>query len=226
MPETFNHPSPDLLPPATITIPDHTPSLDIVISAQESSPIIPPPKASSSSSGEFLEVLYSLPSGITVTGKTVSREEEPSASLLLKNCMLKGDMEGIMGYSSPSKLQNAFSHFHLKSTECADGLFLKWKESEESRATSKAKKTSLEKRLSEVRREMDETRAQAADLRNKHEDLQAVCNGIVKSKSDLSCKHEIVMAVFKSSLEEFEQRSRDLRAQLNSLQQLLAASEK
>ncbi|GAA0176518.1 hypothetical protein LIER_29495 [Lithospermum erythrorhizon] len=128
---------------ATITIPDHTSALDIVISAQESSPIIPPPKASSSFGGEFFEALYSLPSGITITGKTVSRREEPTAFLLLKNCMLKEDMEGIMGYSSPSELHDAFSHFQLK-----------------------------------------------------------------------------------SSLEESEQRSRDLRAQLNSSQQLLAALEK
>ncbi|GAA0139708.1 hypothetical protein LIER_01199 [Lithospermum erythrorhizon] len=69
---------------------------------------------------------------ITVTEKTMSKREEPTASLLLKNCMLKGDMEGIMGYSSPSELHDAFSHFRLKSTECAHGLFLKWKESEES----------------------------------------------------------------------------------------------
>ncbi|GAA0168723.1 hypothetical protein LIER_40622 [Lithospermum erythrorhizon] len=34
------------------------------------------------------------------------------------------------------------------------------------------------------------------------------------------------MPIFKSSLEEFEQRSRDLKAQLDSSQQLLAASEK
>ncbi|GAA0166068.1 hypothetical protein LIER_21315 [Lithospermum erythrorhizon] len=47
--EPFNPPSLVLLPPATITISDNTPALDIVTSAQESSPTIPSLKASSSS---------------------------------------------------------------------------------------------------------------------------------------------------------------------------------
>ncbi|GAA0140305.1 hypothetical protein LIER_35216 [Lithospermum erythrorhizon] len=81
----FNLPSPDLLPPTTITIPFHTPPLDVVTLARESPPIIPPPKASLSSGGDFLGVPYSLPSGITFTVKTVSRREEPTAFLLLKN---------------------------------------------------------------------------------------------------------------------------------------------
>ncbi|GAA0159836.1 hypothetical protein LIER_16530 [Lithospermum erythrorhizon] len=151
IPETFNPPSPDLLPHATTTIPDHNPALDMVTSGRESSPIVPSPKASSSSSGDLLGVPYSLPS---------------------------------------------------------------------------AEMTTLEKRLSEVIKERDEARAQAEDLRNKHADLQAICNRLVKFKSDLSCKHEIDIAIFKSSLEEFEQLSRDLGAQLNSSQQLLLDSEK
>ncbi|GAA0138845.1 hypothetical protein LIER_00511 [Lithospermum erythrorhizon] len=189
IPETFNPLSPDFLPSATITIPDHTPALDMVTSARESSPIVPSPKDSSSSSGDPLGVNYSLPSG---------------------------DMEDIMGYSILTELHVAFSHFQLKVMKCAHGLFLKWKEFEESRVNSEAEKTTLEKRLSEVMKERDEARAQAEDLRNKHANLQEVCNGLVKSKSDLSCKHEIDIAVFRSSLEESEHLSRDLRAQLNS----------
>ncbi|GAA0154592.1 hypothetical protein LIER_12529 [Lithospermum erythrorhizon] len=83
----------------------------------------------------------------------------------------------------------------LRATECAHGLFLKWKEFEESRVNFEAEKTTLEKRLSEVIKERDEARAQDEDLRNKHASLQTVCNVLVKSKSDLSCKHEIDIVV-------------------------------
>ncbi|GAA0162200.1 hypothetical protein LIER_18342 [Lithospermum erythrorhizon] len=165
--ETFDPPSPVLLPPTTITISDSTPALDIVPSTRESTPIIPPSKASSSFDCDLLGVPYSFPSGITVTEKIISRREEPTASLLLNNCMMKGGMEGIMGYSIPSELHDAFSHFQLMATECAHGLFSKWKESKESRVNSKIEKTSLEKRLSEVLREMDEARAQAKERRMK-----------------------------------------------------------
>ncbi|GAA0142504.1 hypothetical protein LIER_03390 [Lithospermum erythrorhizon] len=214
--ETTNPPSPDLAPVITFNIPDHIPSFDIMASVQESPPLAPPPVASSSSGCTSLEYPYFVPSGITVTEKTVSKREEPTVSLLLK-----GDMEGIMGYSSPSELHDAFSHFQLKSTECAHGLFLKWKESEESRAAFEADKISLEKCLSEVIKERDEARAQDADLKNKHANLQAVCNGLVKSKTDLSSQHEIDMDIFKSSLEEAELRSRDLKAQLDSSRELV-----
>ncbi|GAA0183213.1 hypothetical protein LIER_30671 [Lithospermum erythrorhizon] len=251
VPETFIHPPPTLAHPAAIILMDQVPALDITTYAPKSSSISPPSKVSSSFDANPLGVPYCLPSGITVTKKTVSRREEPTTSLLLKNCTLQKDMEGIMGYSSPTELQDAFSHFHLKefssfsfkylmiflslirglltfmqSTECAHGLFLKWKESEKSRATSETEKTSLENFLSDVIRERDEARAQAEVLKNKHEHLQAVCDGLVKSKSDLSYKHEVEVGILKSSLEESKQRSQDLKAQLASSQQLLAALEK
>ncbi|GAA0154391.1 hypothetical protein LIER_12385 [Lithospermum erythrorhizon] len=210
--ETLNLPSLDLSLVTTITIPDHIPSLDIMASAQKSPPPAPPSKASSSSGSVSLGYPYSLPSDIIVIEKTISKREEPTASLLLKNCILKGDMEGIIGYSSPLELHDAFSHFQL--------------DSEESRAAFEADKASLEKRLFEIIRERDEARAQATDLKNKHADFQAVCNGLVKSKVDLSSKHKIDTVVFKSSLEESERRSWDLRAQLDSSQELLATSEK
>ncbi|GAA0148825.1 hypothetical protein LIER_08161 [Lithospermum erythrorhizon] len=127
--ETFNPPSPVLLPPATITISDNTPALDIVPSTLESTPI----RALVVTSSEFLTPF-------------------------------------------------------LWATKSAHRLFLKWKESEESRVNSETEKTTLEKRLSEVLRERDEARAQAEDLRRKHEDLQAICNGLLKSKSDLSSR--------------------------------------
>ncbi|GAA0173745.1 hypothetical protein LIER_41578 [Lithospermum erythrorhizon] len=103
-----------LAPPVTIIIPDHVPALDITTYAPESSTISPPWKVSSSFDANPLGVPYSLPSGIIVTENTVSRREEPTTSLLLKNYMLRKEMEGIMGYSSPTELHDAFSHFQLK----------------------------------------------------------------------------------------------------------------
>ncbi|GAA0153008.1 hypothetical protein LIER_37607 [Lithospermum erythrorhizon] len=78
LPKTTNPPSPELLPVITFNIPDHIPSLDIVASVQESPPLVPHPVASSSSGGTSLGYLYFLPSGITVTEKTVSKREEPT----------------------------------------------------------------------------------------------------------------------------------------------------
>ncbi|GAA0159259.1 hypothetical protein LIER_16080 [Lithospermum erythrorhizon] len=91
---------------------------------------------------------------------------------------------------------------------------------------SEAEKASLEKCLYEFPRERDEARAQAKDLKTKYEDLQAVYDGLIKSKSDLSHQYDTDVATLKSSLEESEQRSQDLRAQLDSSQPLLADSEK
>ncbi|GAA0174141.1 hypothetical protein LIER_27589 [Lithospermum erythrorhizon] len=95
------------------------------------------------------------------------------------------------------------------SMACARGLFLRWSECEESRATLEADKISLEKLLSEVNRQRDEAwaqadhfKAQAFDFKNKHANIRSVCAGLVKSESDLSAKHESELAVFKSSLEE------------------------
>ncbi|GAA0162102.1 hypothetical protein LIER_18273 [Lithospermum erythrorhizon] len=135
-------------------------------------------------------------------------------------------MEGILQYSSPSELHDAYSHFQLKATECAHELFLKWKEFEDSRAASETEKFSLERCLSEVLRERDEARAQADDLRDKYEDLQAVRDRLVKSKSDISHQYDTYVAALKTSLEESEQQSRDLKVGLDSSQQLLADLEK
>ncbi|GAA0148791.1 hypothetical protein LIER_08133 [Lithospermum erythrorhizon] len=126
----------------------------------------------------------------------------------------------------PEDLHDSFSHFQLKDTECAYGLSLKWRESEESRARLEPDRTSLEKWLAEVLRERDEVGACARDLEGKYEDLQAVCNGLVKSKFDLSHQYEVYVAALKNSLEKSEQRSRDLKTQLDSSRHLLAGSEK
>ncbi|GAA0183129.1 hypothetical protein LIER_30600 [Lithospermum erythrorhizon] len=66
VPETFTLPPTTLATPATIIIPDQVP-------ASNSSPL----KASSSFDANSLGVPYSLPSGITVTEKTLSQREEP-----------------------------------------------------------------------------------------------------------------------------------------------------
>ncbi|GAA0168506.1 hypothetical protein LIER_23210 [Lithospermum erythrorhizon] len=95
--------------------------------------------------------------------------------------MLKRDMEGVLQYSTQGDLHDSFSHFQLKAFECAYRMSLKWRESEVSRARLKSEKTSLERRLVEVLRERDETRAYARDLEGKYEDLQSVRHGIIKS---------------------------------------------
>ncbi|GAA0155146.1 hypothetical protein LIER_12941 [Lithospermum erythrorhizon] len=99
----------------------------------------------------------------------------------------------------------------FEATECAHGLFLKWKESKDSRADSEAEKASLEKGLSEVLRDRDEARTQADDLRGKYEDLQAVRDGLVKYRSDLSHQYDTNVTALKTSLEESEQRLGTLR---------------
>ncbi|GAA0148705.1 hypothetical protein LIER_08077 [Lithospermum erythrorhizon] len=60
-------------------------------------------------------------------------------------------------------------------------------------------------------------KAQAFDFMNKHEDIQFVYAGLVKSMSYLSSKHETELAVFKSSLEELQSQKRDTRKLLAGL---------
>ncbi|GAA0173746.1 hypothetical protein LIER_41579 [Lithospermum erythrorhizon] len=56
-------------------------------------------------------------------------------------------------------------------------------------------------------REKDKARAQAEVLKNKHEDLQAFCNGLVKSKSDISHQHEVeLLAVSEKQLKQLSTR--------------------
>ncbi|GAA0159036.1 hypothetical protein LIER_15918 [Lithospermum erythrorhizon] len=203
----------------------------------------PPPVSASGvagiSSSGLLGFPYTLPSGITVTEEMISKGGSLTASLLLLNCLLKGDMEGIMGHPTPSSVHDAFSHFYLKShlsysfrsMACARGLFLRWSECEESRAASEVDKISLEKRLSEVIRKRDEARAQADhfkaqafDFNNKHADIQSVCAGLVKSKSNLSSKQERELIVFNSSLEEAAVHIKEFQSQNRDTRKLLAGS--
>ncbi|GAA0152878.1 hypothetical protein LIER_11246 [Lithospermum erythrorhizon] len=189
-----------------------------------SEPSLPfvPPESSSTYMGPLLEVPYSLHSGLTVTEGIISRKDTPTASLWLKNYMMKKDMEGVLQYSTPGDLQDSFSHFQLKATECTYGLSLKWRECEESQARLEAEKTSLEKRLAEVLRERDEARACAHDLEDKYGDLQAVRDGLFKSKSDLSLRNDKDVVALKKSLEESEGCSHALKTQLDSSHMLLA----
>ncbi|GAA0152131.1 hypothetical protein LIER_10688 [Lithospermum erythrorhizon] len=135
---------PYLPDPVTIILSDRV----VFEEAPVSEPSLPffTPEGSSTYNGPLFEVPYSLPSGLTVTEGTVSRKDAPTAFLLLKNCMLKRDMKGVLQYSTQEDLHDSFSHFQLKAIECAYGLSLKWREHEESRARLESDKTSLEKR--------------------------------------------------------------------------------
>ncbi|GAA0159035.1 hypothetical protein LIER_15917 [Lithospermum erythrorhizon] len=121
--------------------------------------------------------------------------------------------------------------YSFRSMACARGLFLRWSECEESRAASEVDKISLEKRLSEVIRKRDEARAQADhfkaqafDFNNKHADIQSVCAGLVKSKSNLSSKQERELIVFNSSLEEAAVHIKEFQSQNRDTRKLLAGS--
>ncbi|GAA0175882.1 hypothetical protein LIER_28977 [Lithospermum erythrorhizon] len=76
VPEKFISPPPTLAPTATIIIPDQFLALDITTYAPESSSISSPSKVSSSFDANPLGIPYSLPSGITVTEKTLLAASE------------------------------------------------------------------------------------------------------------------------------------------------------
>ncbi|GAA0166666.1 hypothetical protein LIER_21772 [Lithospermum erythrorhizon] len=143
------------------------------------------------------------PLNVVISTRESSPVAHPSGSSSGPNSSLLG-----VTYSLPSSI--------TVTEECAYGLFLKWKESEDSRVDSEAEKVSLEKGLSEVLRERDEAQAQDDDLRGKYEDLLAIRDGLVKSRSDLSHQCDTDLAALKTSLEESEQRSRDLEVRLDS----------
>ncbi|GAA0149254.1 hypothetical protein LIER_08481 [Lithospermum erythrorhizon] len=178
----------------------------------------PPPVSASgvaaSSSSGLLGFPYALPSSITVTKETYT-------SLISQ----------VLYLSSQFLLPESPLSYSFQSMACARGLFLRWSECKESRAASEADKIFLEKRLSEVIRERDEAwaqaedfKAQAFDFKNKHVDIQSVCTGLVKSKSDLYSKHESEQAVFKSSLEEAVVHNKELQSQNRDTRKLLAGS--
>ncbi|GAA0163057.1 hypothetical protein LIER_19022 [Lithospermum erythrorhizon] len=106
-----------------------------------------------------------------------------------------------------------------EATECSYGLSLKWKEAEDSLAKFAEEKSSLEEHLNEAL-------ALADDAENKYEDLLAVHDGLIKSKTDLTDQYEADMASLKSSLEESQQTSHGLRTQLDSSKLLLADTKK
>ncbi|GAA0170006.1 hypothetical protein LIER_24367 [Lithospermum erythrorhizon] len=106
-------PSPPPADPVNSLIRDRVPSSEEAPASGSSRPLLPPGSYSVSVS-PLLEVRYSLPSGVTVTEGAISRRDTPTTSLLLKNCMLKKEMEGVLHYSTPNELYDSFSHFQLK----------------------------------------------------------------------------------------------------------------
>ncbi|GAA0138490.1 hypothetical protein LIER_00229 [Lithospermum erythrorhizon] len=180
---------------------------------------LPPPKSGSGSDGPWLPTPYTLPSGVMVTEDAISKVKSSITSLLMKTCMLRKDVEGIMTCASPEELHDSFFHFQLKATKCAYGLSLKWKEAESSLAKLADEKSLLEERLNEAL-------SRADNAESKYQDLLAVCDGLIHSKTDLSNRYEADVAALKRSLEESQQTSWDLKAHLDSSQLLLAGIEK
>ncbi|GAA0143760.1 hypothetical protein LIER_04368 [Lithospermum erythrorhizon] len=165
--EAFGPPSPPTRDPITIVIPDRvSPSLgEVPPSSSHSPPVFCPLESTSGSGGPLLPTPYALPSGMTVTKDTVSKLKAFTTSLILKNRMLRKDLEGILECSSPDELHDTFSHFQRRAMECAYGLFLKWKEAETARANLNTEKSLLEERLNGAL-------ARANDFENKYRDLQ------------------------------------------------------
>ncbi|GAA0186488.1 hypothetical protein LIER_33776 [Lithospermum erythrorhizon] len=171
--ETFEPPSSLVLDPITIVIPDRVPppSNGVPVSGVTSPQGVPPPESSSGSSDAH--------------GIPFDKEFH---------------VERILECFSPDELHGSFSHFQLKAMKCAYGLFLKWKEAEDSRAGVAADKSSLEERLAEAL-------ARASDFENKYEDLLVVRDGLLKSESDLIHQYEADVDVLKKSLEESKKTS-------------------
>ncbi|GAA0159478.1 hypothetical protein LIER_38875 [Lithospermum erythrorhizon] len=119
--EAFGPPSPRAQDPITIVIPDR---VSPPLGKSSTSSILPPSTIAPSDSasgfeGHWISTPYTLPSGITVTEETISKVKSSTASLLMKNCVLRKDVEGIMICASPEELHDTFSHFLLRATECA-----------------------------------------------------------------------------------------------------------
>ncbi|GAA0161638.1 hypothetical protein LIER_17908 [Lithospermum erythrorhizon] len=100
-------------------------------------------------------------------------------------------------------------------TKCDYGLSLKWKEAKNSLAKLGAEKSSLGERRAKAQ-------ARADNTENKYQDLLAVWDGLLQSKSDLTNQYETGTAALKMFLEESQQTSHCLRAQRESSRLLLA----
>ncbi|GAA0139782.1 hypothetical protein LIER_01262 [Lithospermum erythrorhizon] len=215
--EAFGPPSSRAHDPITIVIPDRvSPSLGKSSTSSElPQSTLPVSESSLGFEGPCVPTPYIFPSGITVTEETVSKVKSSTASLLMKNCMLRRDIEGIMTCAFPEELHDTFEF----ATECAYGLPLKWKEAKHYLAKFAEKNSSLEERLNEAL-------ARADDAENKYQDLLAVRDGLIKSKTDLTDRYEADMAALKRSLKESQQTPHGLRTQLDSSKLLLADTEK
>ncbi|GAA0150096.1 hypothetical protein LIER_09111 [Lithospermum erythrorhizon] len=90
-------------------------------------------------------------------------------------------------------------------------LVLEVEKVENSLANLADEKSSLEERLNEAL-------SRADNAESKYQDLLAVCDSLIQSKTDLSNRYEADVAALKRSLEESQQTSRDLKAQVDSSQ--------
>ncbi|GAA0162438.1 hypothetical protein LIER_18529 [Lithospermum erythrorhizon] len=159
------------------------------------------------------EAIPSAPEAvIEAFGPPSPTAQDPITIVILDRVSPSLDVEGILTCASPDELQDTFSHFQLRATECAYDLSLKWKESEDSMAKLAGEKSSLEERLNEAL-------ARADDVENKYQDLLAVRDGLHQSKTDLTNRYE---ADIEKRLEELSLRP----SPLYSSQLLLADIEK
>ncbi|GAA0164508.1 hypothetical protein LIER_39804 [Lithospermum erythrorhizon] len=190
--EAFEPPSPTTRDPITIVIPDGvSPSLGKmpVPSSPPSSALLPTEYASGSG-GPWLPTPYTLPSGVTVTEETVSKMKSSTSSLLMKKCMLRKDVEGILTCASPDELHDTFSHFQLRATECAYGLSLKWRVS---------RRFPGQTDIASLKRSLEESQQASQGLRTRLNSSQQLLADTEKRLEELSLRPspEAVVSIMK-----------------------------
>ncbi|GAA0169341.1 hypothetical protein LIER_40736 [Lithospermum erythrorhizon] len=162
-------------------------------SLSRSSPVLHPLESASESDGPLFPTPYTLPSGVNVTEDSVSIHKESIASLLLKNCMLRKDIEGILECSSHDELHNTFSHFQLRATEYAmvvrDGLL-----------KSKSDLThQYEVDIASLKRSLEESEQSSQSLKTRLDTSQLLLSDTEKRLVELSLRPspEAVIETFK-----------------------------
>ncbi|GAA0147087.1 hypothetical protein LIER_06874 [Lithospermum erythrorhizon] len=110
-----------------------------------------------------------------------------------------------MTRASPEELNNSFSHFQLRATECTYGLSLKWKEAESSLAKLANEKSSLEERLNVALSQADNVESKIPTdfprLKAQLDSSQLLLAGTEKRLEELSSRPspEVVVKAFKKS---------------------------
>ncbi|GAA0155368.1 hypothetical protein LIER_13115 [Lithospermum erythrorhizon] len=109
----------------------------------------------------FVDLPYTLPSGLQITRDTVSTPTASLAAEMLKNCLPRPSVLGVLG-TPPSSLFDRFSYHHIKTMEVAYALSLRLNassEHDEEVALLKAALVSVEKEMDEAISKRDELAA-------------------------------------------------------------------